>query len=103
MDAGWSSLIGVNPRDLELNCNAYYDHDISTSFQASHSKPSNETQSGVDSWPNVPASTGVFMSGTLAGPYLEMAAFDMNMLAQEGDFQDNGGVGITGIRLRNKN
>jgi hypothetical protein len=90
MDDDWSSLMGVNPRDLELNCNMYYDHDISTSLQASRSTSSNETQRDVNSWPI-----------TLAGPYLEMAVFDMDMSVQGGGSQDNGGVGVTGIRPRN--
>ncbi|KAE9367635.1 hypothetical protein N431DRAFT_348591 [Stipitochalara longipes BDJ] len=94
MDAAWPSPMGVNPRDLELNHDVSYDHNISTSFQGPPAHSSNGTHYCYDSWPSEPAPTGSFMPIALAGPHLEIGAFDVGMPATGGDFHVNGTIGI---------
>jgi hypothetical protein len=99
MDAAWCSLIGVNPRDLELDHNIYHDPDIPTSVHASHADLTNETQSGVDSWLSVPGSTRTFLSTAFAGPNAGMGAIDVDMSGFGEDFQINGAVGLPGKHI----
>jgi hypothetical protein len=90
----WPDPVGINLRDLELS-HIYHDQDISTTLQASQTILYNGVQSGDDSWPNLPASTGTFTQTALAGPHLEMGAFSVDMSAHR-DFQFNSAVGIPG-------
>ena len=69
MDAAWPSLMGVDPRDLQLNRTESYDLNISPQENSS-----NGIQYNDDSWPNVQASTGGFMQTALAGPHLISAS-----------------------------
>jgi len=88
MDAAWPSLMGVDPRDLQLNRTESYDLNISPQENSS-----NGIQYNDDSWPNVQASTGGFMQTALAGPHLDIGVFDVEMPALGGNYQINGAPG----------
>jgi hypothetical protein len=93
---GVDPTMGVNPRDLQLDLNVYHDPDIFTSFHASQTELSNGIPPGGDSFPRVPASTRPSTPTALAGPNMEMGAFDGDMSAFGGDFGIDEGVGIPG-------
>ncbi|KAN0095534.1 hypothetical protein V8E51_016245 [Hyaloscypha variabilis] len=85
MDAAWPGLMGVDPRDLQLNRTESYDLNISPQENSS-----NGIQYNDDSWPSLQASTGGFMPTALAGPHLEIGVFDVEGPAFGGNYQING-------------
>ena len=88
MADAWPYPMDIDPRLLELNRTGSYNHNTATQIV-----PSNETQYGGDSWPNIPASTGSFIPDPLAGPHLAIGFFDADMSAVGGDFQLIGAQG----------
>jgi hypothetical protein len=96
MDAEWSSLMGVDPKDLEINSIDSVSHGVYTYFEAPQTKPSNGSYSSHDSWPNVPPSAAGAVATAVDEPYLGMSAFDVDMSTFDPDFQMDGSVDISG-------
>ncbi|PMD18313.1 hypothetical protein NA56DRAFT_706920 [Hyaloscypha hepaticicola] len=100
MDAEWSSLMGVDPKDLEINSIDSASHGVYTYFEAPQTKPSNGSHSSYDSWPNVPPSAEGSMATAVDELYLGMSAFDVDMstfdATFDADFQMDGSVGRSG-------
>jgi hypothetical protein len=96
MDAEWSSLTGVDPKDLQISNIDSASHGLYTYFEAPQTKSCNGTHSSHDSWPNLPPSAEASMATALDEPYLGMGAFDTDMSTFDADFQMDDSVGISG-------
>jgi hypothetical protein len=95
MDAEWSSLTGVDPKDLQISNIDSASHGLYTYFEAPQTKSCNGTHSSHDSWPNLPPSAEVSMATALDEPYLGMGAFDTDMSTFDADFQMDDSVCIS--------
>jgi hypothetical protein len=96
MDAEWSSLMGVDPKDLEINNIDSASHGVYTYLEAPQTKSSNGSHSSHDSWPNVPPSAEGSMATAVDEPCLGMGAFDVDMSTFDVHIHMDGSVGISG-------
>ncbi len=96
MDAEWSSLTGVDPKDLQISNIDSASHGVYTYSEAPQTKSSKGTHSSHDSWPNLPPSAEASMVTALDEPYLGMGAFDIDMSNFNAGFQMDDSVGISG-------